>query len=812
MRKGFFVFLAFTAGTLLGSSSAWAGDLTLKGRLTDPDGLPLPGVVLTLAGTGSSPRTAVTDGAGGYSFAVPAGRYAFTAELAGFETDTRTIDVSADTSLDVTLHLAAHREEVTVKGEQPHPVIGQPHPDAPVTVTREVVDNGMLPNSQYDDVLPLLPNVVRGPDGLISVAGARATQGALFVNGSNETDPVNGQPGIVLPLEAVDSLDVFSGGYSAELGRATGGVTSAHTRAGADRLRSSANSFFPRFRFKDGQVEGVDYWEPNFGISGPIVKERAHYEEALSYRFDRNKFETLVGTQDQKFNELASWTQFNVKLSPRQDLFTSFCFSPQKTDHANLTAFTPPQTVPSLTRRAFSAAIGDRMTIGDAGALELRANVIRTSSELTPNGSDPYAVGHDLTYGSYFDRQDLQGARVEAGAAYSWLVARSHFLKIGTSFADARLSGDEDASAVSLLYSSGAVAQFIRFLPGQWLHSSAVESTAFVQDTWTVSRAVTIDAGVRYDATTAVGSTLTPRIAWTVKLPDGKSTFGGSAGLFGDKVPLAARVFPLLQSRVIQSFDASGTPLGSPQLFTNAIEGPLKTPIAARWDLEFDRRLSDRWLARVKYQERHGHDELVVTPIALSESSGLLALESTGVSESRSIEATIAYRGSEGRGEIYVSYVRARTRGNLNSFDAIEGIAKEPFVQPDEIGPLPADVPNRVLAWGLVHLPWAITVAPFLEVRDGFPFTAIAEDWTFVGPRNSFRFPWFASLDLYVNKVFSLGQHLPAARVGLKVYSLASVNTERDVQRDIMRPDFATFYNPIGRFSGGVFELLWGHK
>jgi len=35
-----------------------------------------------------------------------------------------------------------------------------------------------------------------------------------------------------LAFEAVDSLGVFSGGYSAELGRATGGVTSAHTRTG----------------------------------------------------------------------------------------------------------------------------------------------------------------------------------------------------------------------------------------------------------------------------------------------------------------------------------------------------------------------------------------------------------------------------------------------------------------------------------------------------------------------------------------------------------------------------------------------------
>ncbi len=808
--------LALVAALFAGIAPALAADVTVRGHITDPDGLPLPGVVITLdvpASHATTARSVVTDASGTYSITAAPGRYQLKAELAGFETASRSVDLSTtDATLDITLRLATREEEVTVKGDQPAPVVGEPHPEAPMTVTREVVDSGMLPNSQYDDVLPLLPNVVRGPDGLISVGGARAQQGALFVNGLNETDPVSGQPGVILPLEAVDSLDVFAGGYSAELGHATGGVTAAHTRPGADHFRSSANSFFPRFRFMDGRIEGVDFWEPNSGISGPIVKERLFFEQAVSYRFDRNSFETLAGDQDQKFKELATWTQFNVKVSGRQDVFLTFCFNPQSTDHANLTAFTPPQTVPALNRDAFTAALGDRITIGGSTTLELSANVIRTGLTLTPSGSDPYAVGHDLTYGSYFDRQNLQGARAEAEAVYSRAAGSSHLVKVGTSLARAQLTGDDLASPVTLLRSDGTIAQAIQFVNGSRLLSAAYETGVFVQDTWTPSPAVTIDGGVRYDVTSGTGQTVSPRVGWTVKLPGNKSTIGGSVGLFGDKVPLEARVFPALQDRIVQSYDESGAPLGPARLLVNTFDGPLKTPIAARWDVEFDRHLSSSWLARIRYQERHGRDELVVTPIFLSDSSGLLALESTGVSRSRSVETTVAYRGPQGGNEVYVSYVRAEARGNLNSFDAIEGTFEQPFVQPDEIGPLPADVPNRVLAWGLLHLPREITLAPFVEVRNGFPYSAIAEDWTYVGPRNSYRLPWFGSLDLYVNKVFSLGDHLPAARIGLKIYSLVSVHTERDVQTDIMRADFGTIYNPFSRFYGGVFELLWGKK
>jgi hypothetical protein len=63
-----------------------------------------------------------------------------------------------------------------------------------------------------------------------------------------------------------------------------------------------------------------------------------------------------------------------------------------------------------------------------------------------------------------------------------------------------------------------------------------------------------------------------------------------------------------------------------------------------------------------------------------------------------------------------------------------------------------------------------------------------------------------------VNKVFSLSPRLPDARIGLKLYNIAAVHTERDVQRDVARPDFGRTYNPIPRDFTLVFELLWGQK
>jgi hypothetical protein len=123
---------------------------------------------------------------------------------------------------------------------------------------------------------------------------------------------------------------------------------------------------------------------------------------------------------------------------------------------------------------------------------------------------------------------------------------------------------------------------------------------------------------------------------------------------------------------------------------------------------------------------------------------------------------------------------------------------------------LATEIPNRFLAWGLLGLPGGMTFAPFLTVRNGFPYSAIDDDWVYVGARNSRRMPWFGSLDISVTRVVDLPRQLPHARVGLKLYNLISVNTERDIQRDIASPDFGVRYDPVPRDFSLVCVFLVG--
>src|SRR6188474_2942978 len=115
------------AGLICGLAAAPAlaqrttGDIT--GSVSDTTGAVLPGVTVTAkcADTGAS-RTVTTDPGGGYSIPELAiCKYTVTAELAGFKTISREVQVavSAVSKADFRLEVGAQSETITVQGVSP---------------------------------------------------------------------------------------------------------------------------------------------------------------------------------------------------------------------------------------------------------------------------------------------------------------------------------------------------------------------------------------------------------------------------------------------------------------------------------------------------------------------------------------------------------------------------------------------------------------------------------------------------------------------------------------------------------------------
>ena len=60
------------------------------------------------------------------------------------------------------------------------------------TINQSVVERASNQDEKIESLLPLVPGVVRGPDGRINMKGAQATQAGWLVNSTNVTDPATG--------------------------------------------------------------------------------------------------------------------------------------------------------------------------------------------------------------------------------------------------------------------------------------------------------------------------------------------------------------------------------------------------------------------------------------------------------------------------------------------------------------------------------------------------------------------------------------------------------------------------------------------
>ena len=101
---------------------------------------------------------------------------------------------------------------------------------------------------------------------------------------------------------------------------------------------------------------------------------------------------------------------------------------------------------------------------------------------------------------------------------------------------------------------------------------------------------------------------------------------------------------------------------------------------------------------------------------------GAVPARGHGHSRYRQFEATARVRVGAER-ELFFSYVRSRARGDLNDFRELPGqFPGSGDSRPNQFGNLPADLPNRFLAWGVLQLPQGFRIAPVIEYRTGFPY------------------------------------------------------------------------------------------
>src|SRR5215469_1613119 len=126
---------------------------------------------------------AETDGNGHYIFHdVAPGTHTITASFPGLQgTQEIAITSGAVAKADLELKPVAVTTSVTVAdtvSDEKAPIVAE-------TITEKTIADAPNVNERFESLLPLVPGVVRGPDGRINLKGARNTQSGALVNSAN---------------------------------------------------------------------------------------------------------------------------------------------------------------------------------------------------------------------------------------------------------------------------------------------------------------------------------------------------------------------------------------------------------------------------------------------------------------------------------------------------------------------------------------------------------------------------------------------------------------------------------------------------
>ena len=810
----------------------------LEGEVLNEKGEPISGAVCTLTGAvlpaqGLS-NTAGERGKFHFQGLVP-GSYDLTCAAVTYQPIVKSgIEVTADQAPAVQVVLPSEivvRETVEVREKAPS-VAQESSTTPPATLTAPQLRTLPLTQQKFKAALPLVPGVVRTPDGKMNIKGQVETQGMLLVDSAETVDPVTGSFAIEVPLDAVESLEVYKTAYQAEYGRFSGGLTSVQTKAPSNQWHFELNDFIPTPRIRSGHLVGIADNKPRVSFTGPLWNNKLNFSHSMTYELVKQPVRGLAWPHNEiKTQGYNSFTTFQYIVSPQHLLTANVNLFPLRRQFADISSFIPQTASSDYGQRGYSLGVTDRLLFASGGILTTLARITQFSSYAHGQGTADMVITPDGRDGNFFNSWSRTSHQQEFLQNYqfprrNWLG--KHTVKVGGNFVHRSYTGPSLSRPVRIMRPDGTLAEQIDFSGSSALAAEDTEVDGFVQDHWMFNDQLAVDAGFRYSGQT-IGETaaLSPR-AGVVYSPgkQGKTIFRAGVGIFNDRVPLLAGDFTRNPTRSVQFFDDNGLPVGVPLVFSNAyvkvdekgrrIIPPGRdlgsTPYNVTWNLEINQQIVPRVVARFSYLSSRTFDVFVVDPLVPPTGDPILLLTNTGGMRYHEFESTLRFRASD-KADVNFSYVRSLARGDLNTLTSIYVPFEQPVIRPNFYADLPSNIPHRVITWGRFKAPREITISPLLDVHSGFPYSAVDVFQDYAGAPNSRRFPTFLSVDLQVTKDFRL-PFLPwlknhKFRGAIRVYNLTNHSNPRDVYNSIASTHFGEFVGFQHRLFDAGFDIVY---
>jgi hypothetical protein len=295
--------------TAFGAVSAYSQvtGATLSGTITDSSGGAIPEAQISVTNTATGIKQKFQADSAGY-YAAPnlaPGTYEVRVTAKGFNTAilTATLDVGAQQQLNIPMKVGETSQTVEVTGALEQ--VDLTSSTLTAQVESQTISDLPLNGRDWTSLATLNPGVnlietqvdyaqsARGNRGFgaqLTISGQRTTNNNYRLDGVSVNDYANSGPGNVigaaLGVDAIQEFSVLTGGFSAEYGKATGGVVNAITKSGTNSFHGDVYEFI-----RNSALDSRDYFSRSantplaefrrnqFGgaVGGPIIKDKTFF-------------------------------------------------------------------------------------------------------------------------------------------------------------------------------------------------------------------------------------------------------------------------------------------------------------------------------------------------------------------------------------------------------------------------------------------------------------------------------------------------------------------------------------------------------
>jgi hypothetical protein len=823
---------------------------SLEGRILSTQGEPLEAAAVTVSGAFLLGTREVTTDARGHFLLLwlPAGTYTVRLRALGFGPvalrDVR-ISLGATASLgDVRLApQAVELAEIVISGARP---LIDPTTAAAATVLDSAVFLALPTERNFRSLMALVPQANPSPTGDgTNVAGATGLENGYFIDGIHVTEIEVGDGSVNLPYNFVREVQVTTGGYEAEYGRAQGGVVNVITNSGGNEWHGQVLGFFtgntlratPLWGVGQTQVDKFSQYDVGVSIGGPIRRDRLWFYAAYNPTFDGRDV-TVQGAATQR--DVRTTHLFAGKLSARlgtaTDVTLTLLGDPSRRDFASLSKFFPaPATVTDprtfLGRAAnggTAVALQARHQLGAEVFLAWSLNRLDSRYEQTPRAgptSDMIALTRVDDHvantasgnigGSYASRM----ART-AGRASVTVLAGRHVVKLGAEYEVNTYAMDNRFSFVQRDLDEAGLPVYGWFQGIQLLRATNAIPTVYAQDSWEVNPRLRLNLGVRAEGQFISGDTgvafwIAPEIAPRVGVVFQPGELGvqkvyGSVGRFYEQIPLwSGGIWTGLFSQTYGTYprnplvDTTGGVVQGGSSVGEAVDRNLKGQHYDEVTAGYERRLGRAYRIGIRgtfRTLRWAVDDGALDPNSPwtmgNPGRGALAYLPRARRDYTALELTLERSG--GPLTFLASYVLSRNRGNYTGLFATDaqqmGANSGPqFDFPEQTvnatGLLPNDRTHVLKFLGSYRFRMGLTVGTSALLASGTPLNEYGTSpfspyWTFVVPRGTAgRTPatWNVDLRFAYDVPLARGSRL-RPRVQLDVFNVG--NQRRPVLYD----------------------------